>query len=33
VDAGGERVVLAVCGVGLGAVGVVTARIRRGRRE
>jgi predicted MFS family arabinose efflux permease len=32
VDAGGERVVLAVCGVGLGAVGVVTARIRRGRR-
>jgi predicted MFS family arabinose efflux permease len=31
VDAGGERVMLAVCGVGIGAVGVVTARIRRGR--
>jgi predicted MFS family arabinose efflux permease len=31
VDAGGERVMLAVCGVGIGAVGVVTARIRRRR--
>lgn len=31
VDAGGERVVLGVCGVGLVAVGAVTARIRRRR--
>ncbi|HEY7434052.1 MAG TPA: MFS transporter [Methylomirabilota bacterium] len=31
VDAGGERVVLAVSGVGLAAVGAVTARIRRRR--
>lgn len=32
VDAGGERVVLAICGVGLVAAGAVTARIRRRRR-
>jgi predicted MFS family arabinose efflux permease len=31
VDAGGERIVLGVSGVGLVAVGAVTARIRRGR--
>jgi predicted MFS family arabinose efflux permease len=31
VDAGGERVMLVVCGVGLMAVGFVTARIRRRR--
>ncbi|HSB43118.1 MAG TPA: MFS transporter [Methylomirabilota bacterium] len=32
VDAGGERLVLAICGVGLVAAGAVTARIRRRRR-
>ena len=32
VDAGGERLMLAICGVGLVAVGAVTARIRRRRR-
>jgi predicted MFS family arabinose efflux permease len=32
VDAGGERLVLAICGVGLAAAGAVTARIRRRRR-
>lgn len=31
VDAGGERAMLAICGVGLIAVGMVTARIRRRR--
>lgn len=31
VDAGGERIVLAVSGVGLAGVGVITAGIRRGR--
>jgi predicted MFS family arabinose efflux permease len=31
VDAGAERAMLAICGVGLVAVGLATARIRRGR--
>jgi predicted MFS family arabinose efflux permease len=31
VDAGGEQAMLAICGVGLIAVGIVTARIRRRR--
>jgi predicted MFS family arabinose efflux permease len=31
VDAGGERIVLAICGVGLAGVGVITAGIRRRR--